>query len=567
MYSNGGETSSPSGDSTVTDLFTSPRGSLGSSLLRTGSGGYRSPVVYGERCYSSASDALDAYIEDFEQSGICASPPPRKLYVQSTAPRSMAERRRAQERRMRSVDEGGTLLVEDLISGTCNLTATLRCSGRGSEPDGQSLTTDQLLAAPADGSSMSLLRSPGAHRGLTVSHRSKRSSLGVTAHSLGASLVRGNKPTERLTSTARSNKALTPKKTLFSNQKNVLSYVRSSEATRRERLPSSGGDCATSTYPRWLTSQKDELDVSGITSIPELRYPAWLHDCDVDSQTSSHETDTRTKRAGAAKSPQSRPKYPEWLKDLDISGLTNVANEEPVSENLRSLARSHERQIKALVSDAVAEAFGLAEDASTVIDDEGELTVRSVRENPALLELFQANSAQNTKPLTETASLEELLSRARMALDSPGLETPSPGSLNTDVFLGADRPWENPPTPFKLPVHVHYADDPGEEGLASAATSSDSKSLKVETTGLTGRLHPGPVEALKQMLFRLQSVQLGTPAEDTGSAGAQIMDEAASQGDLPEFESVPGGMSLQRALYHLSRLKELVDTIKKNKDG
>nr|XP_032824441.1 lung adenoma susceptibility protein 2 [Petromyzon marinus]XP_032824443.1 lung adenoma susceptibility protein 2 [Petromyzon marinus] len=475
----------------------------------------------------------------------------------------MAERRRAEERRMRSVDEGGTLLVEDLISGTCSLNATLRCSGRGSEPDGQSLTTDQLLAAPADGSSMSLLRS----------HRNKRSSLGVTAHSLGASLVRGNKPTERLTSTSRSNKALTPlslsakpKKTLFSNQKNVLSYLRSSEETRRERLPSGGGGCATSTYPRWLTSQKDELDVSGITSIPELRYPAWLRDCDVDSQTSSHETDTSTKRAGATQNPQSRPKYPEWLKDLDISGLTNVANKEPVSEDLRSLARSHERHIKALVSDAVAEAFGLAEDASTV-DDEGELTVRSVRENPALLELFQANSAQNSKPLTETASLEELLSRARMALDSSGLEAPSPGSVNTDIFLGADRPWENPSTPFKLPVHVHYADDPGEEGLASAATSSDSKSMKVETTGLTRRLHPGPVEALKQMLFRLQSVQLGTPAEDTGSAGTQIMDEAASQVDLPEFESVPGGMSLQRALYHLSRLKELVDTIKKNKDG
>ncbi|XP_075910294.1 uncharacterized protein LOC142906443 isoform X1 [Petromyzon marinus] len=174
-----------------------------------------------------------------------------------------------------------------------------------------------------------------------------------------------------------------PENYFFSNQKNVLLYLRSSEATRREHLPNGG--CATSTYPRWLTSQKDKLDVSGITSIPELRYPAWLRDCDVDSQTSSHETDTSTKRAGAAQSLQSRPKYPEWLKVLDISGLTNVANEEPVSEDHRSLA-----------------------------------------------------------------SLEELLSRAHMELDSPGLEAPSPGSFNTDVFLGADRPWENPSTPLAV---------------------------------------------------------------------------------------------------------------------
>ncbi|XP_075910295.1 uncharacterized protein LOC142906443 isoform X2 [Petromyzon marinus] len=134
-----------------------------------------------------------------------------------------------------------------------------------------------------------------------------------------------------------------PENYFFSNQKNVLLYLRSSEATRREHLPNGG--CATSTYPRWLTSQKDKLDVSGITSIPELRYPAWLRDCDVDSQTSSHETDTSTKRA---------------------------------------------------------------------------------------------------------ASLEELLSRAHMELDSPGLEAPSPGSFNTDVFLGADRPWENPSTPLAV---------------------------------------------------------------------------------------------------------------------
>nr|XP_032800939.1 uncharacterized protein LOC116937913 [Petromyzon marinus] len=236
----------------------------------------------------------------------------------------MAERRRAEERRMHSVDEGGMLPVEDLISGTCSLTAALQ---------------RRQLTVPPSPCSARLAPTETSQCRTEASGHLSGSPRTASAHHC--------------------------------------------EATRREHLPNGG--CATSTYPRWLTSQKDELDVSGITSIPELRYPAWLRDCDVDSQTSSHETDTSTKRAGAAQSPQSRPKYPEWLKDLDISGLTNVANEEPVSEDLRSLA-----------------------------------------------------------------SLEELLSRARMELESPGLEAPSPGSFNTDVFLGADRPWENPSTPLAV---------------------------------------------------------------------------------------------------------------------
>lgn len=49
-------------------------------------------------------------------------------------------------------------------------------------------------------------------------------------------------------------------------------------------------------YPRWLTSQKSELGVSGITSIPEVLYPLWIRDyCLLENSNSSitkdmHET-------------------------------------------------------------------------------------------------------------------------------------------------------------------------------------------------------------------------------------------------------------------------------------
>ncbi|XP_052011922.1 lung adenoma susceptibility protein 2 isoform X2 [Apodemus sylvaticus] len=34
-------------------------------------------------------------------------------------------------------------------------------------------------------------------------------------------------------------------------------------------------------YPRWLTSQKSDLNVSGVTSIPDFKYPIWLHNEDL----------------------------------------------------------------------------------------------------------------------------------------------------------------------------------------------------------------------------------------------------------------------------------------------
>lgn len=34
-------------------------------------------------------------------------------------------------------------------------------------------------------------------------------------------------------------------------------------------------------YPRWLTSQKSDLNISGVTSIPDFKYPIWLHNQDL----------------------------------------------------------------------------------------------------------------------------------------------------------------------------------------------------------------------------------------------------------------------------------------------
>lgn len=40
-------------------------------------------------------------------------------------------------------------------------------------------------------------------------------------------------------------------------------------------------------YPRWLTGHKSDLNVSGITSIPDFKYPVWLHNQDLLPDTNS----------------------------------------------------------------------------------------------------------------------------------------------------------------------------------------------------------------------------------------------------------------------------------------
>lgn len=59
-------------------------------------------------------------------------------------------------------------------------------------------------------------------------------------------------------------------------------------------------------YPRWMTSQRSEMDFSGITSVPELKYPAWLQECDALSEPRKS---TQT----------AHPSVPSWLGQLEES--------------------------------------------------------------------------------------------------------------------------------------------------------------------------------------------------------------------------------------------------------
>nr|KAG5699544.1 hypothetical protein BaRGS_033740 [Batillaria attramentaria] len=167
-------------------------------------------------------------------------------------------------------------------------------------------------------------------------------------------------------------------------------------------------------------------------------------------------------------------------------------------------------------------------------------------------------------------SLDEYLARlsdsaSKLCLDDPTLtpakqvrmmEMAAKGvtvSPELEDLLDGDRPWENMAPSFKAPVHVGNS-SPGK---------LDASTARPATPTLSGGQQPGSMEALKKMLFRLQTEEASGSPPSTG-LGAQMENGGASS-LIPaladyNFEDEPGGQSLEKALVHLGRLKTLVQT-------
>lgn len=151
---------------------------------------------------------------------------------------------------------------------------------------------------------------------------------------------------------------------------------------------------------------------------------------------------------------------------------------------------------------------------------------------------------------------------------SPG-KTRRARSPDTDIVLEGDRPWEKMVS-YKAPVSVE------KKNLGASGDQNYS-----------GGSQPGSLEALKNMIFKLQQEAVHTDSEDEGSRSKlservhKLRAEAASlgiqvptdkadtnsgkvPGDIPslkgyDFHGEPGGQSLEKALVHLDRLKNLVN--------
>ncbi|XP_069780025.1 lung adenoma susceptibility protein 2 isoform X5 [Narcine bancroftii] len=435
---------------------------------------FTSSVVYRGQMYQSASEALEAYIDNFEKKLSSSSERANKLHLGSssnlfsTSPHNRREVFRQQ-----------------------NLDFPMRPLQRraGGDLDLMSLTTDDLLDLPPDGSLP--LTQASVLQCLTKTKQPLRTQL---QHNSRTSAKQAPEYSEDWRHRKDDSFALLSRKagdrplsfTTGPKPFRILHSVRGSRMQDKYKDQSIPGphsveDCrfghhkfnsrSWKNYPRWLTSQKSELDVSGISSVPEMKYPCWLQDCDIAS---------------------------------DLNGTDGLTE-----DHIDSLIQKAEN-------------------------------VLGVLSHP------------------ET-SLEQY-----------------PGSPSTEEVLDAERSWDNPPVTFKSPVPVGNS---GEDCCEASNPPKDDDSFldssykchQRKHSGLSevsGRKHHGPVEALKQMLFSLQTVQQSFDSEHT-EQHEEIPKNVEPQTLDLDFEEAPGSKSLQRALSHLKHLKELVDDIgaKKKKEA
>lgn len=154
------------------------------------------------------------------------------------------------------------------------------------EPDVVSLTTDDLLAFPADGSLSFKISRSLAQRG-NVNRRSWRTSASCSHHwtpSFNDKEKEDSLKNSLLPSSYREASRKKGTQHTFHRHDSVLAG--NDRLANRETV-------FLKNYPRWLTSHKTELSISDLSSIPESKYPIWLknHNLLLDS---SNENSTQT---------------------------------------------------------------------------------------------------------------------------------------------------------------------------------------------------------------------------------------------------------------------------------
>uniref|UniRef100_A0A8C5LVL5 Lung adenoma susceptibility protein 2 n=1 Tax=Leptobrachium leishanense TaxID=445787 RepID=A0A8C5LVL5_9ANUR len=276
-----------------------------------------------------------------------------------------------------------------------------------------------------------------------------------------------------------------------------------------------------------MTSQKSELSVSGLTSVPDVRYPVWLKSHGLLSDSDSDAISASYRSLETHSLPKTRRKLQGALSTGASSSLQVPLNDSYQEPEGRNVTRTH-----------------------------------PVNRNPT----SHPSSINND----HTSVLWKRLVQDKIEVaDAFPKYDPSPlrlhGSPRTDDILEVERSWENVAFPLKPPVPVLCEDDaPGPhsgqkpkliEDFLNDCLRSDSK---VSVSTFSGGHHHGPVEALKHMLFNLQTFQQSI---GQGTTTEQAKEEKAISNPESlhlEQEAFPVNKSLQKAMHHLSRLKELV---------
>ncbi|KAI3362071.1 hypothetical protein L3Q82_012209 [Scortum barcoo] len=531
MESSGLVTDFVSPESTVTSLLSSS-GHLRSSLLAPEHTTFR----YRDKNYDSASAALDAYIADFERSPQNSKSLTGRL-VLPLSPPSTPSRPRVSTLRNRDV------LRERLTDRELDfLNLPVSSLHHRSNRDRLSMTTDELLSIPYDGSM------PVTHTSAFIQVLLMVSSVdpGLLCQSGSSHLLSFSRPAHRTMDRLSSSHVphrldhynphptRTPRnlrcrgRTGAAMLKPDVDVSVSCNRSAHRATRSDQAEPSSLHLPHWFTSNKTDMTCSGITSVPDLKYPPWIHRCDFSDLPPPTQSELWDEQ-GLLPPTASRSGAPSWVAELEVDDLDQTPAQVDSQQTLRDLRLQFAEQISLFAVDR--------------------------------------NCSDTMEALYRDNKIESLIQKADQVLNSLSHETDSGeeavSPLNTKELLLCSSSH-----------HCPLTLDSAAGGSTQATTDGGAQCPPWSTVPQTQCCHlygnsiykqPGPVEALKQMLFRLQAVEAELQRQQPISVAQTITDllqteqTPAKQRPEAELESVSGGPSLQRALHHLSCLKVLVE--------
>ncbi|KAJ1210712.1 hypothetical protein NDU88_006074 [Pleurodeles waltl] len=526
------------------DIHTAPSSISISSLLASCSLGssstysrsLRRSVQYKDKLYDSASKALEAYIQDFEESLRSPEASIGQICIHTISDRSNTKSGPPTQQKAISREWMGK---PSSFSSVSRRRVT-------SDPELASLTTDDLLGFASDGSlPVDQTYTPKLNRKQNNGKGRPPSKKLIKSSQRSSSLDRDTKVNCYNVNIAEEKKLkcrAAKKKHMLEIENATLNHrlnsdTSSSEDWKHELVPT----FSSKDYPRWLTSQKSDLNVSGITSISDIKYPVWLKNYDLLSDSGSDhffQTDKTTEKR----------LYPRHKQSFDERFLGQYESFSNIPQNSNNnYSESDEKEL-----------FAVEQHARPF--------------DPQRLCFKGSSLSRHSKEPFKDDQIELLLLKAERTLESSNRGSSAPThkdrSPQTQDILEADRSWEKIPVTFKSPVPVFCEEDEDiqEAKRLNPVNEFHKGGLKNECqeqeSTLSGGNHHGPVEALKQMLFNLQTVQQNLARDQSAEEKIEIKKisaEATSEFQLLDQEMMPVNNSLQKALHHLSRLKELVE--------
>lgn len=472
-----------------------------------------SSIQYKDKLYRSASQALDAYIEDFDQSYISKDIKPGKICIIESVPED--------SRSTKDVLKHKSALEDIKQHG--NRTHFRRKMAY--DPD-VSLTTDDLLRFPADGAvsfTHTAVLSPASQR--RKRNRKSMTEFASRVHHQSSSF--GNEEEMNFHRNVSSVYRHPCRRDYLQHKyhkyaSGISDFSLKDRLTKKENFASASHK----NYPRWLTSHKSDLGVSGISSVPDFKYPIWLKSHDLLSNFA----DESFVHGDAVPLPDKR--MPVKNQNADISNKAGSSGHNILLELLNKPDVKKTRLCDVPTGYSVPKV--LRESKHKFIDDDAELILQKAKR-------------------TLEMSVEELTSALK-----------NDTSPCTADVLEAERSWDDVPIGLKSPVPVYCED---EDSLKTPKASIINEFLEdclkntTQESTFSGGNHHGPVEALKLMLFNLQAVQQNFTQNKTAGHSEEFKkaSDEAVENNFCDFDMIPGTKSFQRAMHHLSRLKDLVE--------